>query len=211
MRLVTLKQRINKTLGRKNLYKDFFDKNSCVFIHIPKAAGTAVSNALYGDDPWHYSVDECRFIDSAKFDRYYKFAVVRHPVSRLVSTYNYAQTHIEKYPDSSIAFMSEYSSFDDFIMKWLTPENARSHYFFWPLEQYLCDSSGRVVVDDVIKMEELAEGIKIVEHRLNKKLHIQSMNVSKKIVKNGLDKAVLNRIEDVYRADFELFDYAIEQ
>jgi chondroitin 4-sulfotransferase 11 len=132
LRWVILKQRINKALARKNIYKDFFDKSSCIFIHIPKSAGTTVSYALYGGDPWHYSVDECRFIDSEKFDRYYKFAVIRNPISRLVSTYNYAKTHIEQNPKSSIAFMSKYDSFDDFIMNWLTPENARAHHFFGP-------------------------------------------------------------------------------
>jgi hypothetical protein len=56
-------------------------------------------------------------------------------------------------------------------------------------------------------MEKLSEGIKIVEHRLNVKLNIHPMNVSKKIVSKELNKATLRLIVDVYRADFKLFEY----
>lgn len=209
MRWVTVKQRVKEFFWGDSLYKKFFDEKSCVFIHIPKAAGTAVSNALYGGDPWHYSAQETRAINNKKFDSYYKFAVVRHPVTRLVSTYNYAQTHIKKYPGTSLAFMSKYNSFEDFILNWLTAENVGAHYFFWTLEKYLCDSDGRLMVDAVIKMENLSGDIKVVENKIGHRLDIKTMNVSKKTVSTQLDDAVIQRIFDVYNSDFNLFGYKI--
>ena len=58
---------------KDSVYKSFYDKNKIIYIHIPKAAGTSISEALYKGDPWHYSASECQFINNQKFNKYFKF------------------------------------------------------------------------------------------------------------------------------------------
>jgi chondroitin 4-sulfotransferase 11 len=62
----------------------------CIFVHIPKTAGSSVQR-LFGLD-WHNHKDIGRFareLAPETFARYLKFAVIRNPWDRLVSDYNF--------------------------------------------------------------------------------------------------------------------------
>lgn len=63
------------------------DEMGCIFVHIPKAAGTSVAHGLFGRGVGHKSIYEYRKIFGADFQEYFKFAVVRNPFSRVVSAY----------------------------------------------------------------------------------------------------------------------------
>ena len=70
-----------------NISDDF----KCIFIHIPKAAGTSVKEALHlegqGHPPWHYFANNF----PTKWKSYHKFTIVRNPWARVVSAYSYAK------------------------------------------------------------------------------------------------------------------------
>ena len=73
-------------------YRKHFTRNKCIFIHIPKAAGTSVLAALgktkeKGRD--HVSWQVYKKASSRKFARYYKFTFVRNPYDRALSAYRY--------------------------------------------------------------------------------------------------------------------------
>ena len=89
-----------------------YDKK-LIFIHIPKCGGTSVENALFRPHektsdalftlkghPDHdkYETGGLQHLSASKvrevvggniYDEFYKFAVVRHPVKRLISQFNY--------------------------------------------------------------------------------------------------------------------------
>jgi sulfotransferase famil protein len=67
-------------------------KYRCIFIHIPRCAGTSIETWLAGHDWWaiesktkHLLASQARKIYSSVWDHYFKFAFVRHPVDRMVS------------------------------------------------------------------------------------------------------------------------------
>ena len=83
----------------KRLFKQYLfpytaehDKRKALFIHIPKAAGTSVSVALFGRGHGHLTARRYRFANKKKFNSYFKFTITRHPVGRFVSAFNYLKS-----------------------------------------------------------------------------------------------------------------------
>ena len=110
-----------------------FDKTKTIYTHIPKCAGTSISLAMYKEDPWHYKMEDYKKnISKIKFNRYFKFAFVRNPFDRLLSSYLYSFAQIKKYPNTSVAFATKYPTFKDFVHDWVNVSNVNSHYFFCP-------------------------------------------------------------------------------
>jgi hypothetical protein len=68
------------------------NRHKIIFIHVPKNAGTSIIEAFRKDDPTvqHGHVPISQY-NSPEFDDYYKFALVRDPLYRLYSAYNYAR------------------------------------------------------------------------------------------------------------------------
>src|SRR5258707_7699115 len=71
----------------RGVYSYFADEFRCIFIHIPKTAGTSLSQALFGRHSRHIPYIEYEKGNPRKFRQYFKFTFVRNPWDRLVSTY----------------------------------------------------------------------------------------------------------------------------
>lgn len=69
----------------------------CIFIHIPRCAGTSVEYWLCGKDWWsidpaskHLTARQARNLYAEYWGRYFKFSIVRNPVARSLSCLKYA-------------------------------------------------------------------------------------------------------------------------
>lgn len=70
----------------------------CIFIHIPRTGGSSVENWLAGRDWWliepaskHLTARQARQLYAPYWDSYFKFAIVRHPLDRALSTFHIAE------------------------------------------------------------------------------------------------------------------------
>lgn len=72
-------------------------KLKCIFIHIPRTAGSSIEKSLVGKDWWnidketkHLIASQAKKIYSEYWESYFKFSFVRDPYSRMLSlaTYN---------------------------------------------------------------------------------------------------------------------------
>lgn len=143
-----------------------------VFVHVPKAAGQSIEQAFLdelgltwktraalllrpNDDPAlgpprlaHLSAEEyvaLGYLSPEDWESFYRFAIVRDPYSRVVSLYRHLG------PDMA---------FGPWVMTWLTdkilaPRDARARWFVKPQVEYLCDSNGTLLVQDVLRFEDL--------------------------------------------------------
>tara|TARA_B100000212_G_scaffold315324_1_gene269437 strand:- start:227 stop:580 length:354 start_codon:yes stop_codon:yes gene_type:complete len=62
-------------------------KHNVIFIHVPKAAGVSVNNAIYGRPLGHFYAIDVQSMYPKIFKDLFTFSVVRHPVDRLYSAY----------------------------------------------------------------------------------------------------------------------------
>lgn len=147
-------------------------KHKCIFVHIPKAAGTSIERVFMKDlglnmdnrhslllgastnkslgprRVSHLTVMEYlshHYISQELFEQYFKFTFVRNPYDRLFSTYK-------------MLGYSDYLSFDGFVKYKLKDLLLSKDYGFFliPAYDYLFDNN-KLMVDFVGKFEDLKE------------------------------------------------------
>jgi chondroitin 4-sulfotransferase 11 len=190
-----------------------FDDYRCIFIHIPKCAGIAVSKSLLGKPVGHLSALDYRMIFGKEdFNNYYKFTFVRNPFSRLVSAYEFMQNDGYGESDKNIVtVVKQYPTFQDFVLNHLTPQGAKRIRHFRPQHFFVCDSSNHIMVDFVGRFESIEQDYENIRNKIGVGEPLKKINAT-----NGkrlsLDKyyenpRVLNKVIEIYHKDFEIFRY----
>lgn len=137
-------------------------ERGCLFVHIPKCAGVAVSHALFGGlGGGHLPVAHYQLVfDAARYARLFKFAVVRNPYDRLLSAYRFLARGGLNEQDAAWAArtLPAYDGFADFVERWLTPARAARVLHFRPQVSFL-RIPGRtgIEVDFLARQEHLTD------------------------------------------------------
>lgn len=200
-------------IGCSDYYKDGFKETGCLFIHIPKAAGTSISHALYGENVGHYTAGFYKDLSAREYDKYFKFAIVRNPWDRVVSAYKFVKQGgtelVSPLPDDDFQ-SDEFKSFDVFVKNWLTRVDLKKKdVVFQPQYWYVCDDSGQIIVDYIGKLEKLNEVSEVVSKKLGRELIIPELNKSdrKTDYRSYFDEETKEIVAELYRKDIQLFGY----
>lgn len=184
-----------------------------IFVHVPKAAGTSIERTLR-ESPKTVVGGHTTALGFKKkfpefFDRYFKFAVVRHPVDRFISAYLYLKQH-PVHPALNNQGVHESAGLDDWVAKAeASPSVLQNIVHFLPQHQFLCDADGKIMVDAVYRYERLEEAWREIcertgiNHaplpRLNPSVHDAGS-----ISSSG---RVNDFVAEVYKKDFKLLNY----
>lgn len=193
-------------------YRRYMRKNQCIFIHIPKAAGTSVHRAL----GYHGPRDHCTFreyqkANTSRFNRYYKFTVVRDPVARFLSIYSYMRSGGNRTSDVRLVerMQASCSSITDFIALVEEKDLCVSWPMLWPQAMYIADEMGTVMVDDVLRVEKLSADFERVRERLELKTYLGHENRSQFSTSRGVyTPSELASVERFVKSAYEM-DYRI--
>lgn len=201
------------------------DRHRCIFVHIPKCAGSTVEALLWPHprneaDLWMGFVDEHhnkyqtgglqhllasqirQEVGRDRFDRYYKFSFVRNPFDRLVSQYAY----MAKRPDlRAFVGMSEEAPFSEY----LDLIAQRVHVQWMPQSSFVHDDDGRNLVDFIGRFESFERDLGVVlEHLGIKVTEVPHQNRTERgAYQDYYSRADRERVESLYRDDLERFDY----
>lgn len=140
----------------------YWARAGVIFIHVPKAAGTSVSTALYGRFLGHHTAAKIQ----NRFPRFFKnnpsFGVVRNPWDRCVSAYRFAKRpiqHNETSPSINLAVrreIAQYETFQDFVFDWLQHQDlATADYVFQDQSRFLLDQDAKMLVKFIGKVEKM--------------------------------------------------------
>ena len=163
----------------------------CIFIHVPKAAGESVERAFTDDlgmtgsrvrqllispnslpenGPPYLShlvasdYTKLQYVPQTMFDEYFTFSVIRNPWARVVSMYRYLNIHVP---------------FSYFVQELLPNRySERLHYFVRPQTDFVCDDGGAVIVDRIIRFENLESEFYEVCDRLGLPRSLPHVNAS---------------------------------
>lgn len=208
-RVLGWRMRLADLRGR-GIYAEYADRCRCIFIHIPKTAGSSIAEALFGLPSGHVPYFLYKQANPAKFRRYFKFAFVRNPWDRVVSAYaflrkgglneldrEWAERNLDGYPD-----------FGSFVRGWLTPENAAGWVHFVPQSHFICDATGEIMIDFVGRYENLAADFRAVAARLGLEAALPLRNQSERAgFAAYYDPESQEIVRRVYQRDIEVFGY----
>ncbi len=193
-------------------------KAGVVFVHVPKAAGSSINQALYGRFMGHYTARDVARFGSRAVAALPRFTVVRDPWSRAVSAWRFARAGVGR-GDGVVAGMAdaarydrpEFQSFDRFVHDWLAQADlSREDGIFQPQVRWFTDARGRTIVDHVGRLEDLAPTIAWVEARTGRPFAVPHTNRSG----DAVDWRALYTAETaalvgtVYAEDARRFGYA---
>ena len=148
--------------------------HKCVFVHIPKCAGTSVEVMFLDQLDLSYSergplvlrpnevkkngpprlahltarnMVRKHYISHALLKQYYSFAVVREPTDRLRSTWNYL----------GFKRWMTLEAFIEFVVAPALNDREGLYWFIRPQYDYVFDVDGTRLVDDVFNLSEIGE------------------------------------------------------
>jgi hypothetical protein len=211
-----LKRILRKKIMQSKRENHPFAKYKCIFIHIPKTAGTSVAKSLLGKRIGHWSALQYRVAFGKKeFNNHFKFAFVRNPFTRLVSAYEFLQSGGYGPPDEQIiSIIKYYKTWENFIGNYLTPTTAKAVGSFRPQHYFICDSDDHIIVDYLGRFENLETDYNDIREKMGVGEPLKKLNVTKnkKLAPYEYfsNKEILQKIISIYSKDFLLLGYSKE-
>jgi len=196
-------------------YRGFTHRYRCIFVHIPRTAGTSVLSALKERRhqvhcPWWVY----QKADSRRYRTYFKFAFVRNPWDRLVSVYSYLKQGGCGVGDEQISALlnDRYPSFEAFVLEYLNESTIHDHRLFVPQYFYLMDFMDECRVDFVGRYERLADDFALVARKIGlRDSCLPRTNASARPHYRDCyrDPDVASRVGTLYVRDVKTFEYTL--
>ncbi|TFY85076.1 sulfotransferase [Pseudomonas kairouanensis] len=207
------RQAVNKSLSALTMLPSAFERHNCVFIHVPKCAGSSVCSALLdGRWPGHlpYYWYEQQFPRHCA--RSFKFAFVRDPLERAYSAYAYLRNNTMGERDlQAQALVAHYRDFDHFVSGWLHPDNLRRQLHFAPQTDFLVDHMGQMAMDFLGRQESLQQDFQHLCERLGVDTSLPHLNVSlerrSEPVRDFCTLRTRRLVRRAYQRDYEVLGY----
>lgn len=193
-------------------YRRYFDANMCIFIHIPKVAGSSVLDAIaFGDTVFrdHCTYRDFLVADKKRFESYFKFCFVREPISRLFSVYNYWKSGGNQMDDRYFQEIIAENNFDfsRFVLEYLDGKRIFEHRLTIPQYIFVYDHTRKCMVDFVGRYESIDQDFGLVMKTLGLKNGLKVINKSPFVGPNNLSREAREKIGELYKNDFALFGY----
>jgi hypothetical protein len=197
------------------------NRYKCIFVHVPKAAGSSIENSSIFNDQrdktgeyvgGHISAMQFQKKYPEEFKAYFKFSFVRNPYSRIVSAFFYLMAGGSgNLHDTEIFkryFRNSDGNFTSFCENELSTEMMENVIHFRPQYQLLCDEKQTVMVDFVGQQESFSQDAKKIFRALGVPYKHQHLLRSKnKHFSAYYTKDAQEKVFSLYRLDFETFGY----
>lgn len=204
----------NKTSKIAETPKSFLRTNT-IFIHIPKCAGQSIGQWLYGHTVHHTSVTGHIRKNPEFFKQAFVFTVVRDPVDRFLSAWNYVARGGRKPSDQKYVKQLEAFTLDTFLDHMM--ENGSDDFMMFRSQSSYVTyrSKTDVQVDKVFKLHDVDRIPKfLTENELLpanwvvsglERENIAATPDAQTIKKSELTEAQLKKIKHIYDIDYSNF------
>jgi hypothetical protein len=173
-----------------------------IFIHIPKCAGTSIEKTLGGQEfGGHSTVKGIREKYPMEWNQYYKFTIVRDPLTRFASGYHYLKQRVSNNALQNDKILLS-RDINDYIQNYFLEDNV---LHLWKQMDFISEG-GRILVD-TYPYEELEKSWRTILMKLNQHYKpLPLMNKSKDYT-ISYDSSSLKILYDYYKWDFEELGY----
>lgn len=138
----------------------YLSRGRGIFVHVPKNAGTSVERAFGVRRTCHVTAHAMRSCDVAAYDNALSFAVLRHPLERAISLYEYTR----RGGDGSKRGRKKwkwvaYSNFSTFVYHLSTLSPQEQGHFAKQSTWLQQDGHGALLVDAILCSNDLTHGL----------------------------------------------------
>ncbi|AKJ97541.1 MULTISPECIES: sulfotransferase family 2 domain-containing protein [Pseudomonas] len=207
------RQVVNKSMSANCHFPEIFAERACLFIHVPKCAGSSVCAGLFeGYTPGHLPLYWYEQQFARQYADSFKFAFVRDPLERAYSAYAFLRGNTLGQRDHAAqAMVRHYRDFDDFVARWLHPENITRQLHFAAQTDFLTDSLGHLAMDFIGYQEHLGRDYRQLYERLGGRATLPHVNRSQQRaavpVRDLCSVRTRRLVRRVYQRDYEMLGY----
>lgn len=201
----------------RKFYAEQWTQAGIIFVHVPKAAGSSVNQALYGEYTGHIRARTIKYSAPMLFNRLPSFSVIRNPWDRCLSSYRFAVAGSGKgtglvavLRDSYQYRIPEFETFEEFVEGWLYKQKiSQLDPIFRPQHEYVLNKKGEVLVNFVGRLEAIEKVEAFVSENVNFKVKFGHENRTGHSVnyRDWFTPRLKNLVAEIYRKDIEAFGY----
>ncbi len=173
--------------------------------------------ALYGQDIPHITWRQYCDVNPLKFAKYFKFAVIRDPLTRFTSAFDFLKTGGINQLDETfgMTILKPFSDANE-LAKALVTRDLQAEVLRWwhfrPQVEFIADERGGSKMDFLIRFENIHAGFMEVANRLNcKSCELPHLNKTRVRVELDLDDRARDVLFDLYKQDFTLWRSIAEE
>jgi hypothetical protein len=194
-------------------YSDVENKNKVIFVHVPKNAGNAIMNNLFNvKGQGHNRIGEYELYDCVRFNNSFKFGVVRHPIDRFISAFEYLKSGgMGSYDlEFSEKYLKNYNTSEDLCRSMMSSKTLENTILNWthfiPQFEYF-ESNGAFKLDYLICYDNLQVGIAEVRNKLgmDESLEVENINTTKREKTLISDSLVEEYLLSLYSQDINYY------
>lgn len=189
-----------------------FRRDTAIFIHVPKCAGSALLDAWLGFQTGHVTAAEYREADPRFYDSAYVFTFVRNPLARFVSAYDHIQTDdLWDYLPEMRRLLDRQGGTVAEVAERLAPgAETLGLPWFAPQHSFL-EIRGRLAVNRVFKTESFASDLDVIRAeaaiRFRDLAPVNRRGEPAAPPAERLGAAAVANLRRIYARDFTLFGY----
>lgn len=191
------------------------EKYRCIFVHIPKCAGTSIRQSLFVNHGGHKTLAGYRdLLGPELVESCFKFTFVRNPWDRLASAFFFLKNrNMKSNKKWAKENLSAYNDFGSFVRHWVNRESVWTYSHFRPQYQFICLEGTRPAVDFIGFYENLAADFLFVSKKLNLQATLSEENRNPIRARSYLDyytDETRRIVADAYAEDIQLFGYSFD-
>jgi hypothetical protein len=199
---------------RPNPWRPHHVGTRTLFIHVPRTAGGALSEAFYnGQDKGHAAARHYWAHDPKQYAQFFSFAIVRNPFDRLVSAWHRVNQNAASKVTRSFAerYVLPHREFGDFVLSLRAAKQRAAimtHPHFHPQVELL-RVGNRIILDHVGRFERLADeyGTLMAHFPLAGPLGTKN-GTSHTDWRTHYTPTTRAIVEDIFETDLRAFDYS---
>jgi len=222
---------INNSL---TIYRFFVDnilmishKYKCIYIHIPKCAGTSISRTLESNGERKFEKDLCiwtqhataiqikkHYVNEEQWNNYFKFAIVRNPFDRIVSSYNWTCRHLKPCNFRDRMYFKDFifrkGKFENILNPNLIMKRENTYVHIQPSTDFIMDENNKLMIDYVGRFENLKNEWDFICEKLGTKIklsHLNKYSRDNKEYRDYYNDETREFVSKAYEKDLKIFGY----